>query len=66
MAVLPGFLPGWELRGFPPVLSADLDQHSASFGGGLLGTAPDLGPVSSPGPVALVSEALGGIEAPMF
>jgi len=66
MATLPGFLPGWELRGFPPVMSADLDQHSASFGGGLLGTTPAHGSVSSPGPVALVSEALGGIEAPMF
>ncbi len=66
MATLPGFLPGWELRGFPPLLSADLDQHSASFGGGLLGTAPALGFVSSPGPVALVSDALGGLEAPMF
>lgn len=66
MATLPGFLPGWELRGFPPLLSADLDQHSASFGGGLLGTAPDLGAVSSPGPVALASRGLDGIDAPMF
>lgn len=66
MATLPGFLPGWELRGFPPVMSADLDQHSASFGGGLLGTAPALGLVSSSGPVALVSHGLDGIGAPMF
>lgn len=66
MATLPGFLLGWELRGFPPVMSADLDQHSASFGGGLLGTAPALGAVSSPGPVALVSHGLDGIGAPMF
>ena len=66
MAVLPGFLPGWELRGFPPVLSADLDQHSASFGGGVLGSPGAPGALAGSGVVALVSQGLVGSEAPMF
>ena len=66
MATLPGFLPAWELRGFPPVLSADLDQHSASFGGGALGSPGAPGALAGGGVVALVSQGLAGSEAPMF
>lgn len=66
MATLPGFLPVWELRGFPPVLSADLDQHSASFGGGVLGSPGAPGALAGTGVVALVSQGLAGSEAPMF
>lgn len=66
MAMLTGYYARGELQALPPVLSADLGQHTPSFGGGALGSSFDGGAVSGSGVVSLVTAELTGEPVTMF
>lgn len=66
MAVLSGSYQRGEVQILPAVLSADLDQHTASFVGGVVGSSFSGGPAAGSGVVAVESQAIVGAQEPMF
>ncbi|OQA34468.1 MAG: hypothetical protein BWY56_01894 [Acidobacteria bacterium ADurb.Bin340] len=66
MAVLTGYYARGEVQGFPSVLTQDLGQHTATFGGGAVGSSFNGGAWSGSGVVALESQAIVGTQEPMF
>ena len=66
MAVLAGSIARGEIQALPPLLTPDLDQHTAGMGGGAVGGLDSGGAAGGSGVVGLVSQVLQGQEAPMF